>query len=167
MSAPVISPDVLELLRHQSGLSIDRDGCFQHKSGPITHERILATLYRGLEMNDDGQLIVRVADQWAYIPFEDSPYVVQNIRVMGSEPAENLELLLVGGRREPLDAASLELKGTHDLYCQVESGRAWARFSRVAYHNLLPFIIEQKAAPSGYGIQLGSTITPIALFVDK
>ncbi len=167
MSAPVISPEVLELLRHQSGLSIDRDGCFRHKDGPITHERILDTLYRGLEIADDGQLIVRIADQWAYIPFEDSPYVVQNIRVLEPDQPQNLELLLVGGRRERLDTASLALKGSHDLYCRVESGRARARFSRTAYHNLLPYIIEDDQAPSGYGLQLGSSVTPIALFEDK
>jgi hypothetical protein len=90
-------------------------------------------------VRDDGETIVRVGDQWAYVTVEDTPYVVNNV-----SPGESgLELLLSDGSRELLDPETLTLSGENDLRCRVRQGRAPARFSRAAWHNLLPLLTDE------------------------
>lgn len=63
----------------------------------VTHARIIDTLNRGLELRDDGEVIVKVGSQWAYVEAEDTVFVVRNIRPVGGGDAENpdgIELIL-------------------------------------------------------------------------
>jgi len=156
-----LSPEILEMLRRNSGLGLNRDGQWHIRGEAITHERILDTLNRGLDVRDDGEVIVSVGDQWAYVEFEDTAFVVRNILPTPSAdggPPGKIELILNAGFREDLDPATLSRVGIDSLYCEVKGGRARARFLRSAYHNLLPYLMERDG---GYAVELASGTYPI------
>ena len=158
------TPELLEMLRRQSGLGLDRDGRWHIRGEPITHERTLETLHKGLDVRDDGQITVSVGDQWAYVDVEDTAFVVRNIRPIPAQTAtapDSVELILNGSRRENLDPTTLHITGDGALYCRVLGGRTRARFLRPAYHNLLPFLTEVEAPGGGYALQLTQGLYPI------
>jgi len=64
--------DALELLRSQSGLSIDDEGRFLHRGEPITHARTLEVLWRSLEPAPGGRWIVRIGRESAYVSVGDA-----------------------------------------------------------------------------------------------
>lgn len=139
-----MDPELLEILRRNSGLTLDRDGCFFHEGRPIVHERTVAVLERGLMVREDGEVVVHVGNQWAYVAPEDSVYVVRNIVPEHDEEGDlkALTLVMTGERREVLDPRTLVLHPPSDLYCLVEGGNVRARFLRPAFHALEPFLIE-------------------------
>ena len=143
------------MLRRGSGLGINRDGAWHIRGEKITHERTLDTLNRGFELREDGEVIVRVGNQWAYVEIEETPLVVHNIvpRPANQPGPDSIELALSTKRREELKPETLLLVGEKDLYCTVLNGRTQARFLRPAYHNLLPFLVE---SAEGYALELSS-----------
>ena len=155
-----MEPELLEILRRNSGLTLDREGRFFHKGNSIVHPRTVEVLERGLELRDDGEVIVRVGAQWAYVEPEDSVYVVRNVVPRRDEEGRLLGLLLVmtGQRREELDPETLILEPPSDLYCLVEGGRVRARFLRPAFHGLEPFLIEDDK-----GFALAYSVGPVPI----
>jgi len=139
-----MDPELLEILRRNSGLTLDRDGRFFHKGQEIIHARSVRALERGLELRDDGEVVVHVGNQWAYVEVEDSIYVVRNIVPERDDTGSLVQITLVmtGERREVLDPSTLVLDPPSNLYCLVEKGRIRARFMRPAFHALEPFLVE-------------------------
>jgi hypothetical protein len=135
--------DALELLRAQSGLSIDRDGRFLHRGEPITHARTLDVLWRSLERVPDGRYLVRVGRESAYVAIEDAPYAIRGVLAEEAPPA----LLLSDGTREPLDPATLAVGADGVLRCRVRGGHR-ARFSRPA-QIALGLLLEEDPPGSG------------------
>jgi hypothetical protein len=136
--------DPLELLRSQSGLSIDADGRFLHRGEPITHARTLEVLWRSLERVADGRYLVRIGRESAYVEVADAPYAVRGVL---EDPGGAPTLLLGDGSREPLDPATLTLGADGVLRCSVKGGHA-ARFGRAA-HVTLGLLLDERPAGSG------------------
>lgn len=151
---------LLERLRRSSGLRLDRDCHWTIHGEPITHARTLEVLDRGLSVRDDGQVVVRVGAQWAYVEVEDTPWCVRNVRPIG-DPArpEALELALTDGTTERLDPATLVLRGDADLRCRLRGG--WARFLRPAWHALEPLLEPADAPGVAARLHLGGAAVPI------
>jgi len=121
--------EALELLRSQSGLSVDEEGRFLHRGEPITHARTLEVLWRSLERTPDGRWLVRVGRESGYVAVAETPWVVSGVveRPRGAPPV----LLLSDGSEEALDPASLHTGADGVLRCTVKGG-APARFGRAA-----------------------------------
>ncbi len=124
---PTPGDDALELLRAQSGLSIDAEGRFLHRGEPIAHARTLEVLWRSLERVPDGRYLVRIGRESAYVDLEDAPYAVRGVLPDADPPV----LLLSDGAREPLDPATLAVGADGVLRCRVH-GDHRARFTRPA-----------------------------------
>jgi hypothetical protein len=136
--------DALELLRSQSGLSIDADGRFLHRGEPITHARTLEVLWRSLERGGDGRYLVRIGRESAYVEVADAPYAVRGVI---EEPGGSPTLLLSDGSREPLDPSTLALGRDGVLRCSVKGGHP-ARFGRSAQVTL-GLLLEEHPPGSG------------------
>ncbi|HYG69211.1 MAG TPA: hypothetical protein VD838_16185 [Anaeromyxobacteraceae bacterium] len=121
------SDDVLERLRSESGLSIDRDGRFLHRGEPITHARTLEVLWSSLTRVPDGRYLVRIGRESGYVTIDDAPYAVRGVLDGDGVPV----LVLSDGTRESLDPATLAVDGEGVLRCVVKGGHA-ARFTRAA-----------------------------------
>ena len=146
-----MNPELLEILRRNSGLTLDREGRFFHKGQAIVHKRSVSALEKGLELREDGEVVVHLGNQWAYVEVEDSMYVIRNIVPQRDQDGALvcLTLVMTGERREILDPLTLILKPPSDLYCLVDGHRIRARFLRPAFHALEPFLVE---SDKGYAL---------------
>ncbi len=72
--------DALELLRRNSGLRLDRDGVFHFHGGLVESPRVQALFHRGLSVRRDGEVVLRVGEQWAYVKCEGVSRFVERLR---------------------------------------------------------------------------------------
>jgi uncharacterized protein len=152
-----LDPKALELLREQSGLSIDLDGRLCHRGEPITHARTLDVLWRSLERQPDGRYLVRVGRESGYVRIDDAPYGVRGATFDGGRPL----LYLTDGTVEPLDPATLTLDRAGVLHCRVKGGHP-ARFTRSAQLDA-GFAMEEDPASAGrYVLRLADGTWPVA-----
>ena len=127
------------------GLSIDDEGRFLVHGEPVTHERTLEVLWRGLEPAVGGGWLVRVGRESAPVAVDGTPYVVLGI----SEGPGAVDLLLAGGSREPLAPETLRVGRDGLLRATLASGHA-ARFCRSAQIALGMLLSEDPSAPGGF-----------------
>jgi hypothetical protein len=144
-----------------SGLSIDDEGRFLVHGEPVTHERTLEVLWRGLAPGPDGGWQVRVGRESAPVSVPGTPFVV----VAVSEEAEGraaltLSLSLAGGAHEPLLPGTLRVGKDGVLRVTLASGHA-ARFSRSAQIALGMRLAEDPSAPGGFRLPLGGKDWPL------
>jgi len=149
------APDdrALELLREQSGLSIDLEGRLCHRGEPITHARTLEVLWRSLERGPDGRYLVRVGRESGYVRVEDAPYGVRSVTADGGQ----LVVHLGDGTVEPLDPATLSVDAAGVLHCRVKDGHR-ARFRRSAQVDLGLALEEDPATPGRFVLRLGGRV---------
>jgi hypothetical protein len=147
---PTLDPAALELLREQSGLSIDLEGRLCHRGEPITHARTLEVLWSSLERQPDGRYLVRIGRESGYVRVEDAPYGVRGVTFEEERPL----LHLTDGRVEPLDAATLTVDREGVLHCTVR-GSHRARFTRSAQVGLGLALEEDPEAPGHFRLRLG------------
>jgi hypothetical protein len=140
-----------------AGLSIDDEGCFLVHGEPVTHERTLDVLWRGLAPGPDGGWQVRIGRESAPVSVPGTPFVV----VAVSEEAEGRATLsLAGGAREPLLPGTLRVGKDGVLRATLASGHA-ARFSRSAQIALGMRLAEDPSAPGGFHLPLGGKVWPL------
>lgn len=154
---PELDERALELLREQSGLSIDLEGRLCHRGEPITHARTLEVLWRSLERRPDGRYLVRVGRESGYVHLEDAPYAVRGVALEATPP----RLHLNDGAVEPLDPTTLSLDAAGVLHCVVKGGHR-ARFTRSAQVDLGLALEEDPAAPDRFVLRLGDRAYPVA-----
>jgi uncharacterized protein len=149
------APDdrALELLREQSGLSIDLEGRLCHRGEAITHARTLEVLWRSLEQRPDGRYLVRVGRESGYVRVEDAPYGVRGATTDGGR----LVLHLGDGTVEPLDPATLSVDAAGVLHCRVKGGHR-ARFRRSAQVDLGLALEEDPTAPGRFVLRVGGRV---------
>ncbi len=121
-------PSPLDLLRAQSGLSIDAEGRFLHRGEPITHQRTLEVLWGSLAQGPDGRWQASIGRETGDVAVEETPWTVRGVRFDGAPPRA-ATLLLAGGGEGALDPASLRLAEDGVLRCRLLDGRS-VRFAR-------------------------------------
>ena len=139
-----------------SGISIDDEGRFLVHGEPVTHERTLEVLWRGLEPSGDGGWRVRVGRETAPVEVAETPFVVLGV----AEEGPALVLLLPGGHREPLLPGTLRVGPDGVLRATLASGHP-ARFSRAAQIALGSMLSEDPSAPSGFRLSRGGKSWPL------
>jgi uncharacterized protein len=149
-------PKTLEILRQQSGLSIDLEGRLCHRGEPITHERTLEVLWRSLTRQADGRYLVRVGRESGYVAICDAPYGVRGATV----EAARVLLHLSDRTVEELDPTTLSIDREGVLHCLVKGGHR-ARFSRAAQIALGLALEEDPSASAGYVLRLGGYDHPV------
>ncbi|HEY6001404.1 MAG TPA: hypothetical protein VIV57_00940 [Anaeromyxobacter sp.] len=152
---PPADDEALELLRSQSGLSIDEEGRFLHRGEPITHARTLEVLWRSLEPAPGGRWLVRVGRESGYVSVGETPYVVRGLAEPGPPDAPPV-LLLSNGSEEPLDPATLRAGADGVLRCTLRRG-APARFGRAAQVALGMRLDEDPPGSGAFVLTIGAT----------
>ena len=140
------------------GLSIDDEGRFLVNGEPVTHERTLEVLWRGLAPGPGGGWQVRVGRESAPVAVAGTPFVVVAVSEDGG--GAGLELSLAGGAREPLLPETLRVAGDGRLRATLASGHD-ARFSRSAQIALGMRLAEDPSAPGGFHLPLGGKHWPL------
>jgi hypothetical protein len=151
----VVSAGIPAGFSRESKIHIDREGHFWHNGERIEHRGLSEGFARWIARDDSGRWILRNERDWCFITVEDAPLVVSTARV--ELEAGQVWLSLTDASTEPLQFATLRLRGEDALYCEVhasaQSPGILARFSRSAAFALL-----QHATREGdqWVLQLGS-----------
>lgn len=151
-----LDEELLELLRQQSGLSIDLEGRFCHQGEPIEHPRIKEVLWRSLRRLPDGRYLVSIGRESGYVRIDDAPYGVRGITFEARGPV----LHLTDGEKELLDPATVRLDAEGVLHCTVKVDHR-ARFTRAAQLDLGFALEEDPRAPGRFLLHLGERTFPI------
>jgi uncharacterized protein len=142
-----MDPDLLRRLREQSGLRLDREGRFWHRSDLLEHARTLAALHRGLHRAEDGRWAVRIGPEWAYVDVEDAGRFVRRIERRGG----SLRAQLATGDWIEVDPATLASGADDALYLRVPDGDR-ARLTRAAQLSLSDYLREEAGS---FWLELG------------
>jgi len=124
----------LDRLR-RSGIRVDREGRFVHEGAEVTHEGLRRALFRWLDTEPDGRVVLRLdARRFAYVDVDDTPLVARAARLEPAPPRapERVWLALSDGAEEPLDAATLTIDRAGVLRARVRQGRLEARLATAA-----------------------------------
>ena len=143
-----MDPKLLERLREESGLRLDREGRFWHRGGLIEHARTLAVLHQGIHRAPDGRWATRIGREWGYLEVEDAALWIRRV--------EEGRAQLASGEWVALDAATLALGAEDALYARVRGERA--RLTRAAQLSLADRIHEERG---GFSLQIGGKRYPI------
>lgn len=138
------------------GLSIDGEGTFLVNGEPVTHERTLDALWRGLGPAPGGGWQVRIGRETAPVTVAGTPFVVTAVGLEGARAA----LRLAGGGEEPLQPATLRVGRDGVLRATLASGHE-ARFSRAAQIALGMRLAEDPGAPGGFRLRLAGEDWPV------
>ncbi len=139
-----------------AGLSIDDEGRFLVHGEPVTHERTLDVLWRGLAPGPDGTWQVRIGREVAPVAVPGTPFVV----VAVTEEGSHLALSLAGGAREPLSPGTLRVGLDGVLRATLASGHE-ARLSRSAQIALGMRLTEDPSAPGRFRLVLDGRSWPV------
>jgi uncharacterized protein len=147
----------LELLREQSGLSVDLEGRLCHRGEPITHRRTLEVLWGSLTRSPEGRYLVRVGRESGYVRIDDAPYGVRGVTFEQGAPTVHL----TDGSVEPLDPCTLSVDHEGVLHCVVKREHR-ARFTRSAQVDLGLRLEEDAGAPGRFLLRLDGRAFPVA-----
>jgi hypothetical protein len=124
--------EVLERLR-RSGIRIDREGRFVHEGAEVRHEGLRRALFRWLDAEPDGRVVLRLdARRFAYVDVDDTPLVAGAARLDGAGEGERVLLALSDGSEEALDLETLTVDDEGVLRARVRGGKLEARLATAA-----------------------------------
>ena len=122
---------------------VDKEGRWFHKGAPIIHSALIALFYQCLDVNEEGDYLIRLHGQVCRLDVEDTPFViVRTDFVAGASPGEKdcLLLRLIDDTEEALDPETLFVGADHVMYCRIRDGKFRARFLRSSYYQLAEHI---------------------------
>jgi hypothetical protein len=145
--------ELLERLR-RSGIRVDREGRFIHEGEEVRHEGLRRALFRWLDAEPDGRVVLRLdARRFAYVDVDDTPLVARAARLVGGDAGERVMLALTDGSEEPLDPATLTVDDAGVLRARVRGGRLEARLGTSAVAALADRLSEE--SPGRWVLALG------------
>lgn len=128
-----MDPALLDKLREQSGLRLDKEGRFWHRGDLIEHARTLAVLHQGIHRAPDGRWATRIGKEWGYLHVEDAALFVRRV--------EGTRVQLASGEWVDFDPATLASGADDALYVRVRGERA--RLTRTAQLALVDALREE------------------------
>ena len=155
---PGLPPELLERIRRGFPLRLDALGRFMFEQDEITHPRVVDLFRSGIDVNDAGELVLQVGDQWTYLNATDCPLRV--LAVLGRADQDLLpRLQLDDGRTLELDWSTLVEDEARGLRCSVPaqgSGRLLAaRFTNRAALSVADWLVcdenERPTLPHAHG----------------
>jgi uncharacterized protein len=151
--------ELLERLR-RSGIRIDREGRFVHEGAEVRHEGLRRALFRWLDAEPDGRVVLRLdARRFANVDVDDTPLVAHAARQMTDGDGERILLALTDGSEEVLDPATLTVDDAGVLRARVRAGKLEARLGTSAAATLADRLSEE--APGRWVLALAGRRHPI------
>jgi hypothetical protein len=147
----------LERIR-RSGIRIDREGRFVHEGAEVRHEGLRRALFRWLDSEPDGRVVLRLDERrFAYVDVDDTPLVAGAARLDGAGEGERVLLALTDGSEEALDPATLTIDDAGVLRARVRGGRLEARLATSA----VAALAERLSAAPSPALTLAGTRHPL------
>jgi hypothetical protein len=140
---------------------VDGEGRIFHDGSEIVDPATLRFFLLALQRTADGRWLALCQGERNWFLPEDTPFVVQRLRLgVGEARLRSVELCFAGDYREPLDPATLEHDGAR-LFCRVRKGAFIARFGRMAMQQIAPWLGDDG---SGLAIILDGRRRPLGAF---
>ena len=124
--------EALESLRRESGLRVDADGGFHHQEGPVPNPRVQTLFHAGLRVREDGEVVVHVGQQWAYVACDDVARFVSSIICHDDE----LRISLLGNLTKSCVELKLAFAPNGRCYLWEDEGAYAAVLLRGAHQRL-------------------------------
>lgn len=156
-----MDPEILERLRENSGLRLDRDGQFWHEGVLVEHPKVALFFHQGLGRSVDGRATLTVGRTWCYLDVEDVLFRVRQAVCTGDEQTlETCTLRLDDSSNEALElvAGGLAVGDDGVLYARVKNASEWARFAPEAQATLGPYLVE---AGGGWALAVRGALVPV------
>ena len=148
-----MDPALLDRLREDSGLRLDKEGRFWHRDGLVEHARTLAVLHQGIHRAADGRWATRIGREWGYLEVEDAALWIRRIETQAPAERAGGGLLaraqLASGEWVDFDPATLASGADDALYARIRGERA--RLTRPAQLALSDALSEE---PGGFVLGL-------------
>jgi hypothetical protein len=141
--------EYLEQLR-RSGIRIDREGRFVHEGAEVHHEGLRRALFRWLDSEPDGRVVLRLdARRFAYVDVDDTPLVAGAARQIGDGDGDGERILLAlsDGSEEALDPSTLTVDEEGVLRARVRAGKLEARLATSAVAVLADRLSQEEGSP--------------------
>ena len=120
---------------------VDGDGRIFHDGSEIVDPATLRFFVLAMQRDAEGRHLVMCQGERNWFDAEDTPLVIQRLRLRVEDGAlQGVELGLPGGHWEALDPSSLVTERGH-LYAAVRRGQLRARLGRVALQQLAPHLV--------------------------
>jgi uncharacterized protein len=140
-----VDAELLERLR-RSGIRIDREGRFIHEGAEVTHEGLRRALFRWLDAEPDGRVVLRLdARRFAYVDVDDTPLVARAARQPSD--GDGVLLALSDGSEETLDPETLTIDDAGVMRARVRGGRLEARLGTSAAAVLADLVSDEAGRP--------------------
>lgn len=123
--------------RHSYDYYIDDHGNWFCEGNPVVDEQLFRILSRSL-FERDGRCFLQCEGEIHPVQFADAPLWVRYVHLQTDSRGNLLavDIELVDGRRESLDAETLSVAHNQALYCRATRRRLKARFGKAAYYEL-------------------------------
>ena len=144
-----MDPALLDRLREDSGLRLDKEGRFWHRDGLVEHARTLAVLHQGIHRAADGRWATRIGREWGYLEVEDAALWIRRIETQAPAGGESARAQLASGEWVDFDPATLASGADDALYARIRGERA--RLTRPAQLALSDALSEE---PGGFVLEL-------------
>lgn len=135
----MMDPELLDALRRNSGLRLDRDGDFFFHDRPVENSRVQGLFHRHLEVRADGDVTLTVGTQWAYVACET---VARFIEAMALE-AGALKVRLRHGEEVSASAPRLGFAPDGRCYVWLSDDGPPAVLTRPAHQSLASLLVER------------------------
>ena len=139
--------------KHVYDYYIDAQGNWFCEGNPVADRQLFRLLSRSLHQ-EDKRYFIRCEGEIHPVRVEDAPLWIRYVHIK-KDTAGNLievEIELEDGRREPLAAETLTVRGNQALYCLAARRRLKARFGKVAYYELTQYLQTDDKGDSFYFI---------------
>lgn len=146
-----MDPVLLEALRRGSGLRLSAEGELSFQDEPVTHPRVQDLFHRGVSVRADGEVILQVGTQWAYLECETVAHFVDSVAVRDGA----LEISLRGTQERRCTGPRIGMAPDDRFYLWAEVGDAPAVLTRKAHHQVSELLRDDGAG--GAVLDLGDS----------
>ena len=163
-----LDPAIIEKLRENSRIRLDREGRFWHEDAPVEHPLVAAAFHRGLGRAPDGRPTVSFGRTWCYIAAESSLLIIRTaICEAAGDALAACRVRLDDETEEEVaidpGVIGIDLDGV--LYLRVKDGNEWARLLPAAQAELGRFA--DTDATGSIGLRtVGGIVWPVELDED-
>ena len=150
-----MDPEVLEALRRNSGLRLDQEGRFHFHARLVENDRVQAFFHRHLTIRGDGDVTLKVGQQWAYVACASVARFVDKIQPRGTK-------LMLRYRHRDIEELVEPLMGFGPdgrCYLWSKPDGSPALLTRGAHQALEPLLEEREGR---IVVQLGEARRPLA-----
>ena len=135
-----MDPAVIERLRENSHIRLDREGRFWHEGALVEHPRVALAFHKGLGRAPDGRPTISFGRTWCYIVAEGPLFQVRAALCTpaADDSLRSCLLRLDDGSEEALSLSpgAVAADGEGVLHVRVKGGREWARLAPAAQAEL-------------------------------